>query len=142
MSVEQTAGSLIASLTVGYLATTTQPVVGVEPSIVLAGVVGAAISIILQKTLSTRESLAIAICGTAASIYFTNVVARWMNATEADWLNAISLTLGLAGIYIFRRLSDIVQDPRHVIEAIRSGKLFDLLKTQPRPETPTIPPTP
>jgi uncharacterized membrane protein YfcA len=140
MSATQTIGGLGASLMTSYLATTTQPVFGMDPSIALAGFIGSAISILMQKSLATRETLLIAVCGTACSVYGTSLVARWMGV-EGDALGTIGLLLGVLGIYIFRRISDIAQDPQHIIDAIRSGKWFDLLKTQPRVEPPVVPPT-
>lgn len=123
-----------ASIGTAYLSTTTQPVLGVEPGIVLAGVIGSVITVLLQKNLAARETVAIGVCGTAASIYGSSVVARWVGATEESTNTLIALLLGMAGIYIFRRLVDTLQDPQYALTLIRAGKFVDLLKPTPRPE--------
>lgn len=125
---------LLSTLAAAYLSTTTQPVLGINPGIVLAGLIGSVICVLLQKNLSGREMAAIGICGTAASIYGSKVVARWIGTTDESTNSLIGLLLGVGGIYIFRRLVDTLQDPQYALSLIRAGKFLDLLKPTPRPE--------
>ena len=139
MSVPQTVSGITSSVLAAVVSGVTPPVLGIDPLVALTGVVGSAISIMLQKSLTSREITTIALCGTASSIYFTSLVGKWIGASS-EAMPAISLLLGVMGIYIFRRFADIANDPQHVFTAIKEGRFWDLLKTAPRPETPPNPP--
>ena len=123
--------AITASATTATIMSTTQPVADVRPATALAGLIGAVITILVQKPLGARETLGVAVCGTATALYLTPYVAHWIGVDEER--QAMAFLLGMAGIFVCRRLIDLIQDPQHVVDIIRSGKWLDLLKTSPRP---------
>lgn len=123
--------AISVSFTTTYLATATEPIHGLKPTTALAGFFGAVVTILVQKPVGARETMAIAFCGTVCAIYGTPYVARWFGV-ETD-REVFALILGVAGIYICRRLVDLVQNPQSTANAIREHRWLDLLTTDPRP---------
>ena len=120
-----------ASAATATLMTTSAPIVDVRPATAIAGFVGAVITILVQKPVGARETLGTMVSGTACAIYLTPYVAGWFGFTDERAIFAF--VLGIAGIYVCRRVIDLIQNPDEIVNAIRNRDWASLLTTTPRP---------
>lgn len=117
------------------LMTTTQSVFGLQPETALAGLAGAVGMVLCQKAMGARETCAVAFCGVVSALYLTPYVASKLGVVENRAL--VSCVLGVVGIFVFRRVVDIAQNPQSIVDIVRSRKWLDLLKSTERPENVT-----
>lgn len=99
---------------------------GLEPAIVVAGVVGSVVSLSMIRNLSLTGAMGTILGGTACAAYLTPLVVEYTKLTGASE-HALAFFLGVCGMNavagLFKVSEKFKADPVGAIGAIRKGEL-------------------